>query len=194
MLQIRNLCLIIDFYLNLQTAVLKGEREYPNVIGDADILGRRVFLQGVPQRMIDVLATRNDAPTDKLVHFAQQLWIICVGVFHPRLQMSGSRQVAAASDWSPHVAALREDPPTTRRPWARPDLRLREFIHVCMKISVIIVSQQAISLPTVLHTFVMRLIVSTGQVTSPRNARMKPQHVPFHIAREDAGAQLPLAL
>jgi len=40
-----------DFYLNLQAAVLQGERDYPNAIGDPDILARRVFLQGVPQWM-----------------------------------------------------------------------------------------------------------------------------------------------
>lgn len=86
-----------DFYLNLQAAVLQGERDYPNAIGDPDILARRVFLQGMPQWMREALATRDDAPTDKLVHCAQQLWNIRVGVSHPRPQMSGS-QVAAASD------------------------------------------------------------------------------------------------
>jgi len=98
-----------DFYLNLQAAVLQGERDYPTAIGDPDLLARRVFLQGIPQWMREALATRDDAPTDKLVQCAQQLWNTRVGVSHP--QPTGHRRQAATVDFDPQVAALCEDRP-----------------------------------------------------------------------------------
>lgn len=101
-----------DYYLNLQAAVLQGERDYPNAIGDPDLLARRVFLQGISQWMREALATRDDASTDKLVHCAQQLWNTrSVGVSHPqpRSQPSGHRRQVAIVDFNPYVAALYEN-------------------------------------------------------------------------------------
>ncbi|XP_037773928.1 uncharacterized protein LOC119570135 [Penaeus monodon] len=106
-----------DYYLNLQAAVLQGERDYPNAIGDPDLLARRVFLQGVPQWMREALATRDDAPTDILVHCAQQLWNNRVGVSHPqpRPQSTGHRRQVATVAFNPHVASVYENHPMARR-------------------------------------------------------------------------------
>lgn len=44
-------CILPDrghYYLNLQAAVLQGERDYPNAIGDLDLLANRLFLQDIP--------------------------------------------------------------------------------------------------------------------------------------------------
>lgn len=69
-----------DFYLILQAAVFQGVRDYPDVVGDPDELIRRVFLQGLPQALRELVAVKESAPMTELADLAQRIWNARVGV------------------------------------------------------------------------------------------------------------------
>jgi len=66
----------IDFFVNTESVVYQGVRDYPRSIGIPDELIRRVFLQGLPHWLREALALKEEEPLQILVDAAQRCWSI----------------------------------------------------------------------------------------------------------------------
>jgi len=69
----------IDFFVNIESVVYQGVRDYPRAIGMPEELIRRVFLQGLPQWLREALALKEEDSLQALVDAAQRCWSIRVG-------------------------------------------------------------------------------------------------------------------
>lgn len=100
----------LDFYLQLEGAIYQGYRDYPNAIGEPDELIRRVFLQGLPGWLREVLALKEGDPLPQVVDAAQRVWNTRVGVRHHDgpSQISLAPREPAMARSRPHVAATGE--------------------------------------------------------------------------------------
>ena len=63
-----------DYYIVLEATVHQGLRDYPEAVGDPEALVRRVFLQGLPQWLCELVAVKETAPMQELVELAQRVW------------------------------------------------------------------------------------------------------------------------
>ena len=63
-----------DYYLILEATVHQGLRDYPEAVGDPEALVRRVFLQGLPQWLCELVAVKETAPMQELIELAQRVW------------------------------------------------------------------------------------------------------------------------
>ena len=78
-----------DFYIDIQGAVLQGERDYPRAVGDSSELIKRIFLQGLPVWMRELLASHENDSPDNLVEIAARIWN-CNSKMHVSRQTTSS--------------------------------------------------------------------------------------------------------
>jgi len=70
----------LDFYAILEGMVYQGYRDHREAIGSPEELIRRVFLQGLPSWLRELLALKEGDSVQSLVEASQRLWNARVGV------------------------------------------------------------------------------------------------------------------
>jgi len=70
----------LDFYAVLEGMVYQGYRDHKEAIGSPEELIRRVFLQGLPSWLRELLALKEGDSVQSLVEASQRLWNARVGV------------------------------------------------------------------------------------------------------------------
>lgn len=63
-----------DFHIELEAAVLSGARDFPNEIGDVTLTVKRLFLQGLPERLRALVVSGEDGPLTQLVTNTERIW------------------------------------------------------------------------------------------------------------------------
>ena len=97
----------LDYYVQIEGAVYQGVRDHPDAIGEPGELIRRVFIEGLPNWLQELLAVKEDCPVSKLAETAQRIWNSRVGVQKDSKRPNSPRQQhryrqVAASDAPPY--------------------------------------------------------------------------------------------
>lgn len=70
----------LDFHTTLEGMVYQGYRDHREAVGNPEELIRRVFLQGLPGWLRELLALKEGDSVQSLVETAQRLWNARVGI------------------------------------------------------------------------------------------------------------------
>ncbi|XP_047484624.1 uncharacterized protein LOC125036206 [Penaeus chinensis] len=95
-----------DFHIELEAAVLSSARDFPNEIGDVTLTVKRLFLQGLPERLRALVVSGEDGPLTQLVTNTECIWHCQYNAFYLRER----RLFSGVSSVSSSLATANSEP------------------------------------------------------------------------------------